>query len=76
MGGPEQRGEAERAAGPDARQICLVVDLVDGLAQRAGFDPQELVDPRTGTSFGPLLARVKAALLVRAALGYEPDERL
>lgn len=74
MAGSEQRGEAERAAQPDARQVCLVVDLVDSLAQRAGFDPEELVDPRTGASFGPFFARVKAALLVRTALG--DDERL
>jgi hypothetical protein len=75
MGRSEQGGEADRAAVPDARQICFVVDLVDGLAQRAGFDPEELIDPRTGASFGPFLARVKAALLVRAAVHDEPHER-
>jgi hypothetical protein len=71
MGGSEQRGEVD----PDARQLCFLVDLVDGLAERARFDPSELVDPRTGASFGPFLERIRAALLVEVALRDERDER-
>ena len=58
----------------DYRHARLAIDLVDDIAARAGFDPEELVDPRTGATFGPFLAHVKAALLVQAALAAAPDD--
>lgn len=72
--GDRQPGPSGAAPTVDYRHACLVIDLVDDLAARAGFDPEELVDPRTGATFGPFLAHVKAALLVQAALAQTPDD--
>ena len=48
---------------PDERAaVRLVIELVDLLAERHGFDPKELVNPRTGTSLGPVLARMRDAV--------------
>lgn len=48
---------------PDERaSVRLVVELVDMLAARHGFDPAELISPRTGTPLGPVLARMRDAL--------------
>jgi hypothetical protein len=48
---------------PDERAaVRLVIELVDLLAERHGFDPTELVNPRTGTPLGPVLARMRDAM--------------
>ena len=48
---------------PDERAaVRLVIELVDLLAERHGFDPSELVNPRTGRRLGPALARMREAL--------------
>jgi hypothetical protein len=48
---------------PDERAaVRLVIELVDLLAERHGFDPTELVNPRTGRSLGPALGRMREAL--------------
>ena len=46
----------ERAA------LRFVIDLVDLLAARHGFDPAQLINPRTGRPLGPTLARMRDAL--------------
>jgi hypothetical protein len=54
---------------PDERAaVRLVIELVDLLAARHGFDPAELVNPRTGKPLGPALGRMRDAL-------REPDTR-
>jgi hypothetical protein len=40
----------------------FVLEVVDLLAARYGFDPASLVSPRTGVPLGPELARMRAAL--------------
>jgi hypothetical protein len=40
----------------------FVLEVVDLLAARYGFDPATLVSPRTGVPLGPELARMRAAL--------------
>jgi hypothetical protein len=48
---------------PDERAaVRLVIELVDLLAARHGFDPAELVSARTGRPLGPALARMRDAL--------------
>ena len=42
--------------------IRFVLELVDQLADRHGFDPAALTDPRTGHSLAPVLARMRQAL--------------
>jgi hypothetical protein len=43
-------------------QVQFVLEVVDLLAERHGFDPALLVHPRTGTPLGPVLARMRHAL--------------
>jgi hypothetical protein len=48
---------------PDERAaVRLVIELVDLLAERHGFDPAELVNPRTGRALGPALTRMREAV--------------
>ena len=48
---------------PDERAaVRFVIELVDLLAARHGFDPSELVNPRTGRPLGPAIARMREAL--------------
>ena len=42
--------------------VRFVLELVDQLADRHGFDPSALTDPRTGDSLAPVLARMRQAL--------------
>jgi hypothetical protein len=42
--------------------VRFVLELVDQLAERHGFDPSDLIDPRTGNSLAPVLARMRQAL--------------
>jgi hypothetical protein len=44
------------------RQVSFVLEVVDLLAARYGFDPATLVSPRTGAPLGPELARMREAL--------------
>jgi hypothetical protein len=48
-----------------------VLELVDLLAARYGFDPAALVSPRTGIPLGPELARMRKAVEGCAALACE-----
>jgi hypothetical protein len=66
---PESPDREPRADGPPHRftptqrlQVRFVLDFVDFLAARDGFDPAELRDPGSGEPLGPLLARLRAAL--------------
>jgi hypothetical protein len=48
---------------PDERAaVRLVIELVDLLAARHGFDPAELVSARTGRPLGPALSRMREAV--------------
>ena len=56
---------AETGIAPSLEQygrIRFVLELVDQLADRHGFDPAELTDPRTGQPLAPVLARMRQAL--------------
>ena len=44
------------------RYVRFTLDLVDLLAGRCGFDPADLVSPRTGAPLGPALGRMREAL--------------
>ena len=47
----------------DYRLLRLMIEIVDRLGARGGWDPGELIDQRTHQSFSPLLERTRAALL-------------
>jgi hypothetical protein len=49
-----------------------VLEVVDRLADRDGFDPAELRSLRTGEPLGPVIERMRAALDFDE-LGDEPD---
>jgi hypothetical protein len=60
---PPSRGSEIPPLSPEqCHQVRLVLDLVGLLAERHGFDPAELVSPRTGAPLGPALARMRDAL--------------
>ena len=72
-----ESGPCRRAPGPlnpeQCRGVRFVLDVVDLLAARHGFDPATLVNPRTGRSLGPVLARLRSALEAsEAQRGHEP----
>jgi hypothetical protein len=52
-----------------------VLELVDQLADRYGFDPAALTDPRTGNSLAPVLARMRKALADSDARTARPNSR-
>ena len=56
------RGRGPGLTPEERASVRLVVELVDMLAARHGFDPAELISPRTGTPLGPVLARMRDAL--------------
>jgi hypothetical protein len=61
-----------RALAPEhRRQVLFVLEVVDLLADRYGFDPSTLVSPRTGGQLGPELARMRAALDAHADTAAE-----
>jgi hypothetical protein len=53
--------------------IRFVLELVDRLATRHGFDPVALTDPRTGSSLAPVLARMRQALAASDAERPRPN---
>jgi hypothetical protein len=53
------------------RQVLFVLELVDLLAARYGFDPATLVSPRTGVPLGPELARMLKAVQSRGDLAFD-----
>ena len=59
----------------DYRLLRLILDLVDHLGARGGWDPAELIDQRTHQSFSPLLERTRAALLSYEADRAQRDRR-
>jgi hypothetical protein len=53
--------------------VRFVLDFVDFLAARDGFDPAELRDPSTGDPLGPLLTRLRAALEASLDSDLDPE---
>jgi hypothetical protein len=51
--------------------VSFVLEVVDLLAARYGFDPATLVSPRTGAPLGPELTRMRQALAASADLAGE-----
>ena len=50
------------APGGMEAELRFVIELVDMLAARHGFDPAELRSSRTGAPLGPALERLREAL--------------
>jgi hypothetical protein len=59
--------EERRLTTEQRRHVSFVLELVDLLASRHGFDADELVNPRTGEPLGPLLDRLRSAVRGRGA---------
>jgi hypothetical protein len=47
----------------ESRAVLFALDLVDRLGAEYGFDPAELVNPRTGRPFGAFIARMRRTML-------------
>jgi hypothetical protein len=61
---------------PEQRShVRFVLELVDQLADRHGFDPAALTDPRTGESLAGVLARMRRALADSDARTARPNGR-
>lgn len=56
--GPDQ----DELSGDQRRQVRFVLEVVDLLAQRYGFDPAQLANVRTGESLAAALARMRDAV--------------
>jgi hypothetical protein len=48
------------------RAVRFALDLVDRVGLEHGFDPAELVNPRTGQPFGAFIERMRSALRAAA----------
>lgn len=46
----------------DYKAVCFALDLVDQLGAAHGFDPADLINPRTKEPFGPWIERVRGAM--------------
>jgi len=68
-----QRGRGELPGSPaeawfliltdrDYQAVRFVLDLVDRLGAAHGFDPADLINPRTNEPFGPWIERVRTAM--------------
>jgi len=55
--------------------VRFVLELVDQLAARHGFDPAALTDARTGDSLAPVIARMRKALADSDAEGQRANGR-
>lgn len=56
--GPDQ----DELSGDQRRQVRFVLEVVDLLAHRYGFDPAQLANVRTGESLAAALARMRDAV--------------
>jgi hypothetical protein len=54
--------EREELSGDQRRQVQFVLEIVDLLAERYGFDPSGLANVRTGESLAEALARMRGAV--------------
>ena len=54
--------ELSRLDADDYRLLRLMLDLIDRLAAGGGWDPAELVNPRTNQTFGPVLERTRTVV--------------
>jgi hypothetical protein len=69
---PQASGRAPDALTPEYRgPVLFVLDVVDLLAARYGFDPAGLISPRTGRPLGPELARLRNALEPSSGMAVE-----
>ena len=56
----------------DYKAVRFVLDLVDRLGAAHGFDPADLINPRTNEPFGPWIERVRRVMrLFEAMLAAE-----
>jgi hypothetical protein len=55
----------------------FVIDLVDRLGAEHGFDPAELINPRTQAPFGPVIEDLRGAIREYEAsvLGDDPTSQ-
>lgn len=78
-GSPKSDAAADECAIDLSLEQCshvrFVLELVDQLAERHGFDPAALTDPRTGNSLAPMLARMRQALAHSEARTTPPEGR-
>lgn len=51
--------------------VRFVIDLVDRLGVEHGFDPAELINPRTQEPFGPFIRRMRTAIRLFEASSRE-----
>lgn len=61
-------------SGDDYRVLALMLDLIDRLAARGGWDPAEMIDPRTNQTFAPVLERTRAAVRSYEASRAEQEQ--
>jgi hypothetical protein len=54
--------DQEELSGDQRRQVRFVLEVVDLLAERYGFDPAQLANARTGESLAAALARMRDAV--------------
>lgn len=54
--------DREELSDDQRRQVQFVLEVVDLLAERYGFDPAELANARTGESLAAALARMRDAV--------------
>ena len=52
----------------DYKAVRFVLDLVDRLGAAHGFDPADLINPRTKEPFGPWIERVRRAMRLFEAM--------
>ena len=55
--------DQEELSGDQRRQVRFVLEVVDLLAERYGFDPAQLANVRTGESLAAALERMRSAVL-------------
>ena len=54
--------DQEELSGDQRRQVRFVLEVVDLLAERYGFDPGQLTNGRTGEPLASALARMRDAV--------------
>jgi hypothetical protein len=52
----------------DYKAVRFVLDLVDRLGEAHGFDPADLINPRTKEPFGPWIERLRRAMRLFEAM--------
>ena len=56
--------KTRRLTSEQCHHVRFVLELVDLLAERYGFNPATLINPRTGAPLGPAIARMRDELAV------------